>query len=189
MESLLIASNTSSGLALLSELFKMQTFSRIVTTTSGGEARRFLRNDDADLVIIESPLSDEPGDDLALHASEHRTGGVILVTPVEALYALSNAVEGAGVFVLPKPMTPELFYQAVKHLRATRERVLKLEDENRLLQKKLQEIKVIDRAKCVLIQYLNMTETQAHRYIEQQSMDLRQSKLETAENILKTYDN
>ena len=35
---------------------------------------------------------------------------------------------------------------------------------------------------------LNMTEQQAHRYIEKQSMDMRQSRLITAQKILKTYE-
>ena len=46
----------------------------------------------------------------------------------------------------------------------------------------------MDRAKCVLIQYLNMTETQAHRYIEKQAMDLRTTRRQIAEGILKTYE-
>ena len=63
-----------------------------------------------------------------------------------------------------------------------------LKFQNQKLQDKLEEIRLIDRAKCVLIQYLNMTEQQAHRYIEKQSMDLRQSRVVTAESILKTYE-
>ena len=63
-----------------------------------------------------------------------------------------------------------------------------LKFQNQKLQNKLEEIRLINRAKCVLIQYLNMTEQQAHRYIEKQSMDLRQSRVVTAESILKTYE-
>ena len=63
-----------------------------------------------------------------------------------------------------------------------------LKFQNQKLQDKLEEIRLINRAKCVLIQYLNMTEQQAHRYIEKQSMDLRQSRVVTAESILKTYE-
>ena len=56
------------------------------------------------------------------------------------------------------------------------------------LQKKIEEIRLVDRAKCVLIQYLNMTEAEAHRYIEKQAMDMRKTKKTIAENILNTYD-
>ena len=49
-------------------------------------------------------------------------------------------------------------------------------------------MKVVARAKCALMQSLKMTEAEAHRYIEKQAMDLRLSKREVAENILKIYE-
>ena len=91
-------------------------------------------------------------------------------------------------YVKSLTITPEFFYQAVKLLIASRKRVQVLENENVKLQKKIDEIRLIDRAKCILIQYLQMTEPQAHKYIEKQAMNLRQSRLQTAESILKTYE-
>jgi response regulator NasT len=184
----LIVSNTGSTLGIISELLKYQTFSRILTAQNGGEARRILIDSEVDLIIIDTPLTDEFGDDFALHAAESTSAGIILITKTETLYDVSEMVEEAGVFALPKPISPEFFYQAVKLLNASRKRLLKYQDENQKLQAKVQEIQIIDRAKYTLIQYLNMTEAQAHRYIEKQSMDLRQSKLVTARNILKTYE-
>ena len=48
---------------------------------------------------------------------------------------------------------------------------------------------MIDRDKCILIQYLNMTESEAHRYIEKQAMDMRTTRKTIAEGILRTYEN
>ena len=73
-------------------------------------------------------------------------------------------------------------------LNASRKRVQFLENENQKLQKKIEEIRLVDRAKLILIQVLKMTESQAQRYIEKQSMDLRQTRVVTAENILRTYE-
>ena len=89
---------------------------------------------------------------------------------------------------MPKPSTPEFFYQAAKLLSACRLRVQKLENENQKLQKRIEEIRLVNRAKLVLIQVLKMTEDQAQHYIEKQSMDLRQSRTVTAQNILRTYE-
>ena len=50
-------------------------------------------------------------------------------------------------------------------------------------------LRTIDRAKYLLMQYLGMSEAQAHRYIERQAMNLRVSKKVIAEHIRKTYDN
>jgi response regulator NasT len=189
MDSVLIVSNTNATLGILADLLKLQPFARIVATQNGNESRRTLINDEFDLIIIDTPLPDEYGDNFALHAAESTDAGIILISKAETLYDMNEMVEDAGVFVIPKPVSPDFFYQAVRLLFASRKRVRKLQDENQILQNKLQEIRVIDRAKCILIQYLNMTEMQAHHYIEKQAMDLRQSKLITSENILKTYDN
>ena len=55
------------------------------------------------------------------------------------------------------------------------------------VEEKIEEIRLTNRAKWHLIECLSMTETEAHRYIEKQAMDLRLSKREVAENIIKTY--
>ena len=60
--------------------------------------------------------------------------------------------------------------------------------ENEQLKKTISNIKLINRAKLTLIQYLKMSEDEAHRYIEKQAMDLRITKVEIAKNILKIYE-
>ncbi|MBQ5472746.1 MAG: ANTAR domain-containing protein [Treponema sp.] len=52
----------------------------------------------------------------------------------------------------------------------------------------VQEKQLIARAKLVLMHYLKMSEDQAHKFIEKQSMNLRQSKVTTAISILNTYE-
>jgi response regulator NasT len=63
-----------------------------------------------------------------------------------------------------------------------------IKKENEGLHRKIEELRIVNRAKYILMQYLSFTEEQAHRYIEKQAMDLRQTKIKIAENILKTYD-
>ena len=188
MDSVLIVSNTSSTMAIIADFLCSEAFRRIVTSKNGSEARRSITESDFDFIIIDTPLPDELGNDLAITASEKTSAGVILIVDCQQLQELSAGVEDFGVFTLPKPLSPELFYQAAKLLSAARKRVLHLENENNRLQKKIEEIRIVDRAKLVLIQVLKMTEPQAQRYIEKQSMDLRQTRLATAENILRTYE-
>jgi len=80
------------------------------------------------------------------------------------------------------------FNQAVKFAEVTAHRVQSLKEENIGLQMKLEETKIINRAKCVLIQHLSMSEGQAHKYIEKQAMDLRLPKGRVAKQILKVYE-
>ncbi len=189
MENILIASNSNGILTVISDFLQSEQVNRIITTQNGSEARRYITESDFDMVIIDGPLKDEPGTDLAITASEKTSGGIILIVDGVNLQEISAIVEEYGVFVLPKAITPELFYQAAKLLSAARKRVQRLENENLRLQKKIDEIRTVDRAKLILIQVLKMTEPQAQHYIEKQSMDLRQNRLTTAENILRTYEN
>ena len=102
--------------------------------------------------------------------------------------AVSAKVEDYGVFVIEKPLNRQFVYKSIKYIYISRKKFLGLQSENERLKVKISEIRLIDRAKCILIQYLNMSEPQAHRYIEKQAMDLRVTKKEIAENILKTYE-
>lgn len=188
MERVLIVSSTSKGTEFLTELLRSDAFSSITAVRSGAEARRLLIDDSFDLVVINAPLGDEFGSELALSLAGSSTSGILLVVRAELADQVSAKVEDYGVFVVAKPMNRQLFYQAVKLVTASRRRLLGLRRENSQLQKRIEEIRIIDRAKCALIQYLGMTEAQAHRYIEKQAMDMRMTKGQVAENILKTYE-
>ena len=171
---------------VLAGLLGAQTVPRIAAAQSGAQARRTLLETEFDLVVIDSPLPDEFGDDFALHASDFPCG-VILLVENDRLDDVNFTIENSGVFVVPKPVAPEFFYQAVKLLMSSRQKIRLLESENQKLQQKIEELRLVDRAKCVLIQVLKMTEEGAHRYIEKQSMDKRLPRIAVAENVLRTY--
>lgn len=188
MERVLIISSSDKGRDFFVELMKSSAYSQIVTVKSGGEARRVLMNNEFDIIVINAPLTDEFGVELAVSLTRSTLSGLLLVVKSDLAEAVSLKVEDYGVFVLEKPVMKQFFYQALKMVSASRRRLSGLKMENVKLQQKIMEIRLVDRAKCTLIQYLNMTEQQAHRYIEKQAMDLRKTKREVAEEILKTYE-
>jgi response regulator NasT len=49
-------------------------------------------------------------------------------------------------------------------------------------------MRLIGRAKCALIQYLDMTEAEAHRHIEKKAMDSQRPRRDIAVNIIKAYE-
>lgn len=55
------------------------------------------------------------------------------------------------------------------------------------IEEKMEEIRIVNRAKWLLISELKMDEQGAHRYIEKQVMDRCISKRIVAEEIIKTY--
>jgi response regulator NasT len=184
----LIVSGTEKGASVISEALTPGFFSPATVAGSGSEARRLLLSRRFDLVIINSPLPDEIGLELSIYVSEKTYSSVILIVRGENFDTLSSRAEDYGVLTLVKPLSRQLLYQSLKLAVATRARLRLLEKENRKLQSKIEEVHVVNRAKWALIEYLKMSEDQAHHYIEKQAMDLRITMLAVAENILKTYE-
>ncbi|MGN0172534.1 MAG: ANTAR domain-containing response regulator [Acutalibacteraceae bacterium] len=187
-----------SGVLLVSSLGKPREFLQALLNESGMDAvktadscaaaRRALQSEEPELAVINAPVGDESGLELAREIAHSTTASVILLLKADSDPMLFEKAEQNGVLVLEKPLSRQLFLQTVRIGVATRQRLLWLKNENHSLQNKIEEIRLIDRAKCTLIQYLGLSEPQAHRYIEKQAMDRRTGRLEVAKGILKTYE-
>lgn len=153
-------------------------------TASGAEARRALVNGMFDLVLVNTPLPDEFGHEMAQTAAHDTLAGVILLAKAEIADSVAEKVEDDGVLVVPKPLSRVLFMQALRLMRAARQRLTGLQSENRRLQQRIEDIRTVDRAKCLLIECCAMSEPEAHAYIEQQAMKRRRTKREIAESII-----
>lgn len=189
MEKALVITSSEKSAGYFSELLSAASVDQIVTLPSCGEARRLLCERDFDLVIINAPLRDESGESLARHIAVKGVSQVILVVAGEYFDAVSAICENDGVLTISKPINRSVFWSALKLARAARNRLTRMLAENTELKQKIEDIRVTNRAKYVLISYLNMSEQEAHRYIEKQSMDMRLTKRAVAEGILKAYEN
>lgn len=188
MERVLLASGSDKGITLLSQLLRESGYSQITNTKSGNDARRCINQTEYELIIINTPLSDEFGHDFSIKAAECSNSGIILICKSDISEDVSDKLSCYGVCVVPKPVNKVVFHQSVRLVSATRSRMLGLQNENFKLQTKIEEIRLVNRAKCCLIQYLKFSEPQAHRYIEKQAMDTRQTRKEVAQRILSTYE-
>ena len=186
--SVLIVSGSAKGVSFIKALLKPSSFSPVTVAANAGEAKRLLISTPYDIIIIDAPLSDEFGYELAANLASETPSGILLLVRNENYEQIANRVESYGVFTVAKPITQLSFYHSVKLVVATRERMRALENKNINLQSKMDEIRLVNRAKWVLIERLSMTEPQAHRYIEKQAMDLRTSRREVAQSIIKAHE-
>ena len=88
---------------------------------------------------------------------------------------------------LEKPLGKGEFLRALTFLCGVRNRMRSLEMRTASVEEKMEEVKIVNRAKWLLIDQLKMTEPSAHRYIEKTAMDRCISKREIAEIIIRTY--
>jgi two-component system, response regulator PdtaR len=188
MDSVLLVSSTEKDISVIMEMLNQNSYTEIVAVQNCGEARRLLLDRSFDLCIINTPLPDEFGQTLAMDIVSASISQVILVVKSELYEEISLKVESLGVFTISKPMDKQLFWSALKLANASYSKMTLLKNENNRLLQKIEDVRVIDRAKCILIQYLKMTEVEAHKYIEKQAMDMRITKKTVAQHILKTYE-
>lgn len=161
----------------------------VITADSGGSARLRLKEPGADLVIVNTPMADERGIDLAVHAAERENCAVILVTDSVTRAEITDDMQERGILVAERPLEKKIFVCMLQSMAIFANQLRILKEENRKLQECVEEARLISRAKGMLMSQLNMTEAQAHRYIEKQAMDLRIQKKTVSQNILKTYYN
>lgn len=188
MDRALIVSGSVKSIEAVEQLLKAAGYKRITSITSGSEARRLAGTSDFELVVINTPLTDEYGHELSIMISEASTAGIILICKNDISDDVSDKVSDFGVCVVPKPLNKVVFHQSLKLVQATRSRMLGLKKENVKLLGQIEEMRLINRAKCALMQYLKFTEPQAHKYIEKQAMNNRQTRCEVARHILDTYE-
>lgn len=171
----------------ISQSLPRSDYDPILRAGDAGEARRMLLNAPVDVVIINTPLKDDFGTELALDLADG-SAGVLLLVKNELYDQICYKVEDSGVLTLGKPTSRQGFYSAVKLLTAMTARLSKLEKANHTLQEKMADIRVVNRAKWLLIEHHHMKEQDAHYFIEKQAMDTRLSRREVAENIIRSYD-
>ncbi|MDO5111158.1 MAG: response regulator [Clostridia bacterium] len=186
-KSILVVSGTDKLREALSSLLPCAEFV-LYTAASCAEARRMLLRCQYDVILISAPLPDEFGTTFALDLAQRNSSGVILLVRGSLFEEICAKVESYGVLTVEKPTPRPVLYAAIRMAAAMRARLARAEAQTQSLTAKMEEIRIVNRAKWVLIKYLNIDEAQAHRHIEKQAMDRRLSKREVAEKIISTYE-
>jgi len=186
--SVLVASDSKKFCEKIASLLSERKFSPVVFEASADGARRRLFEMAFDMVIVNSPKGSCSAAELAADVTS--SGGTVVLVFVDgdAYEATAEKLIGRGVFVLKKPVAVETVTIALDLMRSTRERLKNAEKKTVTLQEKMEEIRVVNRAKWILIRTFSMSEQEAHRFIEKKAMDECVSRREVAENIIKTYN-
>ncbi len=172
-----------SMLALLPE----SRFYPVAAVSDVSSARRRLLESKYDIVIINAPLPDDFGTRLALNICDNSGTAVLLFVKAEHYPDINGRISPFGVLALPKPTTSQAVSQSLQLLCGTRERLRRMEQKTASIEEKMEEIRIINRAKLLLMEQLKMTEKEAHRFIEKQAMDRCVTRITIAQSILSTY--
>lgn len=187
---LFVSANPSFTQALLTMLPEKRF--QVTCAASDAQARQEAARRDYDLVLVNTPLPDDFGSALAQDLSK-RKGTVALVFLRHEVYAeLADKLTPQGVFTFSKPAPMQNVALALDFLCSARERLRALEEKSvrteEKMEEKMEEIRLINHAKWILIRELKMEEPEAHRYLEKQAMDRSLSRRDVAQKVIQTYE-
>ena len=185
--SVLIVSAAEGFNDALSALLPTSKYSPTNFVSNISAAKRALAERAFDFVIINSPLPDDIGTRFAIDTGSSKETVVLLMVRAELQAEIYDKVAEHGVFVLPKPTSKPTMAVALSWLSSAREKLRKSEKKTLSIEEKMEEIRIVNRAKWILIRELKLDEPEAHRYIEKQAMDRCVSKRVVAEEVIKTY--
>ncbi len=186
MNALIVAANKQISTALATAV-KHSGVNNIALAFDAVSAKRMVSDRSFGLIVIYSDIVGK-GVELARMFAAKGSMGVILIEAAKDIDAIANMLEDDGIIVLAKPLSHAELFRAVKIVAATNNRIERLLEEKRDLLKKIDDMRLVNRAKLILMQNMGFTEEQAHRHIEKRSMDLRRTRAEVAMDILRTYE-
>lgn len=185
--SVLLVSGSEKGTAFFQKLLSPRLFAPVKAVRDAGEARRLLVSLDFSLVLINTPLPDEFGDQLAADLDSGYGCGVLLAVKAEMYEQLADKLADTGVLCLARPCSAQAVYRSVRLLAVMQQRIQALRTRLQGMQGKMEELRLVERAKWALAERLQLSEEQAHRAIEKRAMDGRITRRQAAEDILRQY--
>ncbi len=185
MEQILIVTATQKSYQALTKAI-FSCYGKVISAwlSNGTDARRKISDSNYSMIIINAPLPDEFGAELSQFAVSQSGAGVLLLVKSDIFEDVSDSVIDDGVIVLPKPLSPVRLSLSIRHALAIHRKLDSLEAENRKIRIRLDDLRIINRAKCVLIECCGMTEPEAHSYIEKRAMDTRQTRRDVANELI-----
>lgn len=155
--------------------------------TNAGAARRGVLEKTYDFVVVNAPLTDEFGTRLCMDISLSAGTIAVIFAPSEVYDEIVHKAASNGVFVIKKPASQQTVIQSLSLLISARERLRSIEKKAGKAQNKLEEIRVVNRAKWLLIDNEDMNENDAHKAIEKAAMDAGITKMQAAQLIIEKY--
>ncbi len=147
------------------------------------EARRKCDERLFNIVLVD--FAEGEGTDFAVDISDS-SSTVLLFSPQEHFDQISYKVESYGILTLVSPFDQFYFYNMIKIAIAVQYKVQVLTSKATKLKEKMEEIRLVNRAKLLLMQKKGLSEQDAHRYLEKEAMDTGAKKTTVAEITIKT---
>lgn len=168
----------------LKQMLESLSYEVIAEAGDGQTAVELAKEYHPDVCVLDVKMPQMDGIEAAGMITESGIAPVILLTAFSDRELIERAKE-SGVFgYLVKPFKPNDLLPAIEVARSRFEENRVLSQEVTNVTEKLEVRKLLDRAKGILMEDLQVNEAEAYRRIQQQSMNNRKSMREVAEAII-----
>ena len=183
--SLLIVSASEQFNAATKKSLPTGRFHTIEIRKSASFAKRELLARRYDMVLVNAPLSDELGIDFVMDIYNKFSVSIILAIPGEIYQDITERMIDHGILTIAKPIKDNSLGRSIRLQLAFLDKLKKVQKKVDNLEEKMEELRLTDRAKLILVQN-GMQEEEAHKYIIRQAMDKGMTKRAVAEDIIES---
>lgn len=154
------------------KLFLMrQGFTVIDEAHDGTNALRRIRAIQPDLIVTDADLPGLSGIKLAEIVEEEDIAPIIVLTNTNNDGLWLDLEHPTNIVYLQRPLTKQGLLQTIQLSLVSHYRIKNLKEDIKKLQHQLEERKLIEKAKGILMQKNNLTEQEAYRRLQKQSMN------------------
>lgn len=152
--------------------------------TSGSEALRKVRTLEPDILLINFDMPDMTGMEVAtILGDENLCSVVLFVSNVQREFC-GDIIDDYDITLFPKPVSVESLIGTLELILQNRRRFGKLETELSKLKRELDDRKLVEQAKGILMKKKSISEAEAYRRIQKMSMDSRVAMRDIAKKII-----
>lgn len=181
---IVIADNESIIRMDLRELLEEAGHIVVAEAADGVKAIELARKHSPDLVIMDIKMPEMDGIAAAKAISNEKLAPVLLLTAYSQKEIVEKAKDSGVLAYLVKPVKEANLFPAIEIALSRFQEFMELERELEDVKSSLETRKVLDRAKGILMDAYNLTESEAYRRIQQYSMSKRKSIRDVAQAIV-----
>ena len=151
---------------------------------SGGEAIRRVRAGATDLLLINLEMPDMTGLEVATIIGDENICSVILFVSQEKRALCADVVSEYDITLFTKPVNVSALLGTIEIVTQNRKRMSRMERELTALKQGLENRKLVERAKGILMRRKSISEAEAYRRIQKMSMDSRVAMKDIALKVI-----
>ena len=158
-------------------------FDVIAEAADGLEAVELAKSKKPDIIVMDIKMPNLDGISAAEQIQPLRIP-IVLLTAFSQKELVERASEAGAMAYVVKPFTPNDLLPAIEIAWSRHQQLTTLEAEIQDLNERFETRKLVDRAKGLLNEKMNLTEPEAFRWIQKASMDRRLTMHEVAVTII-----